>query len=114
VPPFRFLWGHTFLVFFPKILQSVIAESCDRRESVCFARKCQTFSKWPHCFAYLASVNENSCFSTSSLAIGSQFVDFCHSNRCVIDVIVLICILIMTCDMQHLLYTYLPFVYHIQ
>ena len=59
--------------------------------------------KWLHRFAFPPAVNESSCYSTSSPAFGAgNFVDFLHSDTCVVVSYCCFHVRLMTYDKEHL------------
>ena len=62
------------------------------------------FPRWLYQFAFLSTVHEVSFFSTSLSTLVSCVFDFSHSDKCKGDylIVVLICISLMICEVEHL------------
>ena len=71
------------------------------------------FPKWLYHFAFPPVMNESSCCSTSLPVFGVvSALDFGHSNKCVVVVIiVLIYISLMTYKIEHLFICFICYLY---
>ena len=102
-PPVKVLCGHVFHFFWVYISKSGISRSYSSSMFNLLRNLPDCLPKWLHHFTFPPAICKSSSFSTSLLTLIFWFFDYSHpSGYEMISHMVLICISLMTNDVEHI------------